>query len=190
MRCAAMAATWTVSSAAIEPLLRARHGRRLRAMRFSDYLWGQRILFDSELPPGRIAKRLVDVPPRWPPFSTGVVGWAAFGWFSLRYYRSAWFRRAWLPVVAGRIRSHGDGSRITIRYRVPRHLLLLTAFWAYLLVRLIADSGLPSVFAILFLLISVALVLGTIGMPTTLREADDDLGEILAVVEAAAGRSA
>lgn len=159
-------------------------------MRFSDYLCGQRIVIDSELPPGRIAMRLAEVPPSWPPFSTGVVGWAAFGWFSLRYYRSAWFRRAWLPVAAGRVRSHGDGSRITIRYRVPRHLLLLTAFWAYLLVRLIADAGRPSLFAILFLLISVALLLGMIGMPTNLCEADDDLGEILAVVEAAAGRSA
>src|SRR4051794_13885893 len=132
-------------------------------MRFSDYLRGERIVIDSALPPRRIADRLdAGIPRRWRRFPSGVVGWTELGFFSLRYRRSAWLRREWLPVLVGRIRARGDGSRITMRYRVRRWLFLVVLLWACLLYRIFMVAPLPQMYEILFLISSAMLLLGAL----------------------------
>jgi hypothetical protein len=81
-------------------------------------------------------------------------------------------------------RARGDGSHITMRYRVRRWLFLVV-----LLYRMFGAAPLPQMEQLLLLISSGILLLGALGMRSTLQEADEDLKMLLAAVEQAAGRS-
>jgi hypothetical protein len=156
-----------------------------------DHLKGDSLSLLSDLPPREVAERLdAGLESMWTPFAIGIVGWVALGRFALRYRHSRWIRRDWSPVLSGRIRPHGAGSRITVRYGLPRLLLIFPAILGFILLSAILSAPLGQVnFLVPLIPIGFGLgVLALLSFESITLESEGDLGAMLAVVEQAAGR--
>ena len=162
-------------------------------MRFIDYLRGRRLDLVSNSPPEDVAYWLdAAIGAMWMPFETGVVGWVAMGRFALRYRRYALLRRDLLPVLHGRIRAHGAGSRITMTYRAPLLYLFIFVAWICFAFSLFLSIGAGLRLMLWPLLTMAFLFLAWVvtSLGAVRYEADDDLAEMLAVVEEAASHGA
>jgi hypothetical protein len=181
---------WRRCWAAIEACTTATGGAASSAVRLIDYLRGKPLALVSDLAPELVAARLdAAIDSMWAPFATGVIGWVGYGRFALLRRDSLWLQTAHLPVLAGRIRPEGAGSRITARYRAPRPIQLLFLLSQALLLYL-ATALLGYAPALPWPLVPVAAIAVLVPVSSLLPlpgEGDDILGELRAVLEEAAG---
>jgi hypothetical protein len=97
-------------------------------LRLSDYFRGKRLTLATRLPPAEVERRIKDAAESiFYPFATGAVGWARYSVARLRYRRFFWLSYSAKPVLAGRIRAQGSGSRLDLNYRAPLLMYLFMA---------------------------------------------------------------
>ena len=125
-------------------------------MRIRDYLRGYRVVIQSRLRADEVQRRInAATISSWPPFASGVAGWAHFGRIRLRY-RPGFFDYNAGPILAGRIADELGPTQLRLRFRAPLPACFFFAIW----------YGFFSIFLIVFLLDGAASTTSTADLST------------------------